>query len=182
PRIGGFNGGLAEFDAVYQGDDNIVTMLDENLDAVGNLNNYYSSVFFSKPAVGKWEVRAAWKIAVKRIPALAKGYCYGNKVLYVDKETHLSTWMEVYDSNMRLWKVAHDPQAAMPIPGEGIHPTLGGWGNILDLQNSHLSFYTFSDSHGRSYGFNEACKNHQGMNFDDVKRYSTTAGLAQILR
>jgi hypothetical protein len=47
---------------------------------------------------------------------------------------------------------------------------------MYDLQNSHLSFY---NSGGRT---NEECKNYDGLDFTDLTRYSSVAGLSQIMR
>jgi len=45
---------------------------------------------FPKPAMGKWELRDSYVIALERLPNAAKGYCYSRRVMYVDKENYLA--------------------------------------------------------------------------------------------
>jgi hypothetical protein len=36
---------------------------------------------------------------------LAPGYCYGKRVMYIDKQIVKDVWDDLYDHNMKLWKV-----------------------------------------------------------------------------
>ncbi|MGH7907778.1 MAG: DUF1329 domain-containing protein, partial [Candidatus Binataceae bacterium] len=119
-----------------------------------------------------------WVIDVRRIPAQRAGYCYGKRILYIDKEMYESMWAELYDQNLKLWKIDYDPQGLLTVPGEGKHWTNMGWGVMLDIQNSHLS----SVHLGREQAANMNCRNVNGVNFMDIDRYSSVRGLAQIMR
>jgi hypothetical protein len=43
---------------------------------------------FPKPAMGKWELRDTHVISLKRLPQFAEGYCYSERVMYLDKENY----------------------------------------------------------------------------------------------
>jgi hypothetical protein len=49
-------------------------------------NDYYMPLGFPKPDWGAWQVRPAMVIDVHRVPSEASGYCYGDRVMYLDKE------------------------------------------------------------------------------------------------
>jgi hypothetical protein len=40
------------------------------------------------PALGKWQLRDVYVISVSKVPSKAAGYCYGKRVMYVDKATY----------------------------------------------------------------------------------------------
>jgi len=52
----------------------------------------------------------------------------------------------------------------------------------MGRQNSHLSFFAFKTPGGLSTGANATCRNRNGENMDDVGKYSSVAGLAQVMR
>src|SRR5207248_2229443 len=39
-----------------------------------------------RPSAGSRELRDVYVVAMRRLPALRKGYCYGSRVFYIDKE------------------------------------------------------------------------------------------------
>jgi hypothetical protein len=58
-----------------------------------------------RPALGKWEMRDGYVIEMSRLPAYASGYCYGRRVIYVDKETLYPLTIDLYDLAGGLYKL-----------------------------------------------------------------------------
>jgi urease accessory protein UreH len=44
-------------------------------------------------------------IGVRRVPSMRAGYCYGSKILYVDAWFNQQLWVELDDTNLKLWKI-----------------------------------------------------------------------------
>jgi hypothetical protein len=55
------------------------------------------------PSVGKWEVRDVYVVDLAPLPVIS-GYCYGHKVMFVDKETFVQVYFDDYDADGRLSK------------------------------------------------------------------------------
>lgn len=182
PRVNGFNGGFSRFDATVVKEQKILGDIEENVNIVDNWSNFYQPVFFAKPSVGTFEVRDTWEIDVRRVPSQRSGYCYGKRLMWIDKETKMSFWQDIYDESMKFWKMNVWPVVATNVPGQGPAITPNGWANQWDVQNDHLSFWAFKTPDGLSTGGNAACRNRYGENMDDVGKYSSVSGLAQVMR
>jgi len=155
----------------------------DDLKAVGNLNNYYRPFFFPKPVIGKWEMRPVWLLDVRRIPSQSSGYCYGKKVIWLDKQIYNPFWLDGYDSNLKLWKVFLTLVFPRAIPHSGVIQPSGQWLNpVWDVQSAHLTLGMATDPNGTPFKFNEDCRNFEGQNLDDVGRYSLSSGLMEIMR
>ncbi len=183
PRTG-FNGGIARFDATFLRDQKILTLVNADAKALGTISNYYPSLIFPSPKVGRWEVRDAWVIDIRRIPQQAKGYCYGKQIMWVDKTSGNALWKDIYDANLKLWKIQALEHIASPVPHVGMQLETGNfWQAMYDLQNDHMTAAQTSDPLGRWDVANEDCKSAGGIDYyDNVKEYSTAAGLAQVMR
>jgi hypothetical protein len=154
-----------------------------SLQNLGNLDNFYKPIYFPKPIIGKWQVRPVWVDEVSRIRSYASGYCYGKKVFWLDKESYLANWIDSYDSNLKLWKIALSTGLASNTPHIGVTQNGDQWFNPLwDIQGAHLSLGMATDPEGNKYKWMEDCGNYEGQNLDDVAKYSTSAGLSQIMR
>ncbi|MGH7908019.1 MAG: DUF1329 domain-containing protein [Candidatus Binataceae bacterium] len=181
-RINNYNGGITRFDAKFLGERKILALLPTKPKIFTDLHSMYMPLFFPGPKFDPWQVRDVNVIDVRRIPSQRAGYCYGKRIMYVDKANMISVWTDLYDANLKLWKFILEAPVTVPLPDGEVAM---GAGNILavmyDIQNSHLSVYV-PGSDGAGFGFNETCKNYKGQNFDDVKRYSYSSGLALIQR
>jgi hypothetical protein len=177
-----WNGGLVRFDSNYLGDMQVLSLIKANPVIAGDPDNYYHPVFFPKPAVGKWEVRDSWVIDIRRIPSQSAGYCYGKRIMFVDKEIVLGHWTDFYDSNMKFWKTSNDPESYVEMPGEGLRVMVDGWTGMWDFQNDHLTAVMFEDAHGHGEKFGDQCSNVEGHNFADLRRYASIAGLSEIMK
>lgn|SRR5579875_1625667 len=173
-----FNGGIVKFDANYLGDRKILAITVADEAASSNMDNYYP-MLFPGPKVGKWEVRDTYLLDVRRIPALRSGYCIGKRMLYVDKQQWTQSWADLYDENLKYWKstsfqqIAHDVPEVGPVMYTGDY-LVGLW----DQQNSHASAWIANPP----FGTNQGCANLGGVNYTDVKLYSTVSGLSSIMQ
>ncbi len=178
----GFNGGIARFQADYLRDQQILTVVDSDPGAYGNLSNYYS-MFFPKPEVGKWQVRDTYVIDVRRIPSQQKGYCYGKQILYVDKNSDEVLWKDGFDLDMKFVKIGMSSKIATPVPQEGLQLGTGNEIEVMwDVQKNHASLYLTAGPTGVGLVANDQCRNLNGVDYNDLKRYSTPAGLTEVMR
>jgi hypothetical protein len=124
-----------------------------------------------KPSAGTWELRDVYLVALRRIPSLRQGYCYGTRLFWIDKDTWHSINAEFWDSQQKFWKSEFYQFAQMPIPEtndtyfeDNLH------GAILDFQNYHATGDVLYHSE----------INKEAGKYQDVNRYATPGGLQQI--
>ncbi|MGH7842013.1 MAG: DUF1329 domain-containing protein [Candidatus Binataceae bacterium] len=175
---GGFNGGIAQFQATWLRDQKILA-LSHITTAVGTFPEQYDMPLgFAKPSWGPWEVRDTYVIDIRRIPSEARGYCYGKRINYIDKVFMHEDWSELYDANMKLWKVLQ--LGAAPKIVNGVETSVIGsfWAGMWDLQTSHATLAFTADGPGRDIVIDEAVPKE----FEDIQRYCTPAGMMMILR
>lgn len=138
---------------------------------------YIPSLYFPTPEAGLWELRQVYVISLRRIGADAGSYCYGKRVIYVDKETWAPLAVESYDRNLKLWKVHLIGYRPTPIGlGDG-EVTLGaaaaaGFDHLVNLQNEHISATMSRD----------VLANDEAGKYRDVRRYGFPSGLQQIMQ
>ncbi|HJU09272.1 MAG TPA: DUF1329 domain-containing protein [Candidatus Binataceae bacterium] len=173
----GFNGGLALFHAEYLGRRKVIGMLGkyDQMPSSHFPAEYDMPLGWPKPSWGKWRLYDVDIIDVRRIASEAAGYCYGSRIMYLDRYTHYPIWVDLYDSNLKLWKLQHWSLHMHNIPGIG--PTIVNSGAIQlwDIQNDHatIGFETAG----------EALFNSEApLNFRDYTKYATPSGLMQIMR
>jgi hypothetical protein len=178
-----FSGGIARFQADFMRDQSILTLANTEPRLYGKPSNYYFPLFFPKPEIGKWEVRDTSVIDVRRIPSDRTGYCYGKQILYVDKQAYVTWWKDAYDTGLRLYKVEMAERIARPVPKAGIQFNGGNAIEVMwDLDKHHLTAFITATPEGKSVVSNDACRNVDGVNYDDVQRFSTPGGLSQVMR
>jgi hypothetical protein len=179
----GFNGGILRFQADYLRDQQTLALINADPKIYGDPANYYS-IYLPRPIVGKWEVRDNYVVDVRRIPSQRGGYCYGKQIVYVDRDSYDVSWKDLYDNAMKLIKVQSSQKIASDVPGEGTQFFTGNSIETMwDISKSHLSFFvTAGPDRKGALVANEACRDVDGVNYDDVKRYSTIGGLTQVMR
>jgi len=124
-------------------------------------------------------VRDSYLLDVQRIPSQRKGYCIGKRMLYVDKQQWTQFWADLYDENMKYWKSTSFQQIAHDVPGVGpVMYTSDYIVGLWDQQNNHVSAWIGFGP----FGSNEQCANLGGVNYTDVKLYSTVSGLSSIMQ
>jgi hypothetical protein len=179
-KLNGFNGSTSTYTGKFLGDRKMLNLTAFDGAKGGAFpQNYDMPLGFPTPSWGQWELRATAITDVTRIPSEASGYCYSHRILYADREFWSANWVDLYDSNNKLWKsIAYLNQIAA-VPGGGYQ-----WKDIAesmawDLQNTHATIWS---SYGNrklapAYLDFEAPKQY----FDGIK-YGAPAGLSQILR
>jgi hypothetical protein len=178
----GYNGGLNLFNAEYLGTRKILAITDLTT-ADGNYPaEYHGPLGWAKPSWGPWSLRETYVVDVRRVPSQQAGYCYGSRIMYVDKQFMHQVWEEVYDSNLKLWKIVRlHAHPAEVDPGQGIIPLDGSLiQTYWDVQNDHKSDIFTANPDGKT----DALTYNSGVppEYDSVVKYSTPAGLMQIMR
>jgi len=174
----GFNGGLGMFDAQFLQHRRILALTGDYLPLGGEFPlNYYMPLGWPRPSWGNWQVRDVDVIEVRRIPAEASGYCYGKRIIYEDSQTHYALWEDAYDRNMRLWKTALLAQRLIKISSLGEVP--GAFSSTAwDFELHHL---TNASTEGKQ-GSDVLVDDDVPPEYRNFTRYSTLAGLAQIMK
>ena len=97
----------------------------------------------------------------------ASGYCYGNRVMYIDAHDFSPLWEELYDAQMRLWKFQTTLPQRVEVPGVGPVVTPGFDIELIwDIQRNHAS--AGGESAGSVYVNEQA-----PAEFQDMARYTT---------
>lgn len=175
----GFNGGIADFNADFLRDMQLLSLVSLTPAVSDFPREYDMPLGFARPSWGVWSLRRAWVINVHRISSEAMSYCYSSRVAYIDRETARNLWEDLYDSRGRLWKVtmsAYFPRKVPGVDGETLYGRFAAF--TWDLQNRHATFGNSTDSRGRFIMLNDEVPEQ----LNNVTRYSTPAGLMQIMR
>ncbi len=137
--------------------------------------NFYTSYWFPKPAVGKWQVFDALVLDITRVPTMQQGYCYGRRRLYVDPRDWYTQYVDLWDSSMRFWKGSMAGQAPYPLPGGGYLMNLQGVTWIIDFQNNHASVAVV--------GRDDFAVNQEVLpKYLDISRYGSPEGLDKVMQ
>lgn len=176
----GWNGGVGKFEGTWLRDQKVLTLDEINGKVAGVFpDNYDGMLGWPKPSWGDWETRDSYVVDVRRIASMAPGYCYGSRIDYVDKQYFGNIAEDIYDSNMKLWKVMFAGSAPGPIDNYG--EQLGSCGiieNYWDLQNDHVSYITTFNPTGSCFTWDSAIP----ARYRNVSKYATPGGLMQIMR
>lgn len=174
----GFNGGIAAFDGTYLRDQKVLALANLTTADGAFPANYDMPLGFAKPSWGQWSVRDTYMIDVRRVASEAKGYCYGKRIMYVDKHFFHEQWMDLYDANMKLWKTGVVSFRVRNVPGVGYAALSSLAFQFWDLQNDHSTYTFTADGAGRDIVINNAVP----PQYNNIERYSTPSGLMQIMR
>ncbi len=175
----GFNGGLALFRARDLGQRKMLSLIDDYTMETGKFpDDWDMPLGFPKPSWGKWQLRQDDIIDVRRIPSESAGYCYGSRMMYVDSHFHYATWIDIYDSNLNLWKIFWLGPRSATVPGVGHVTTNSTSGSVWDVQNEHMTFLSTVDAKGVGPSFNSDAP----PEYHDFTKYCTPSGLMQIMR
>ncbi|MBV8056486.1 MAG: DUF1329 domain-containing protein, partial [Deltaproteobacteria bacterium] len=176
----GFNGSTSIYTGRFMADRKMLNLtLFDGAKSGAFPDDYYAPLGFPKPSWGQWELRKTAIDDVTRIPSEASGYCYSHRILYADREFWSANWVDLYDSNAKLWKFIDYLNMIGPRPGGGYVWTDISQSTACDLQNFHETVWSsFGNPNKRgAYLDLQAPKEY----FDGVK-YGSPSGLMQILR
>jgi hypothetical protein len=176
----GWNGGVGKFQGTWLRDQKILTLAEMNGKAAGTFpGEYDGQLGWPKPSWGQWETRDAYVVDVRRIASMAPGYCYGKRIDYVDKQYYGNIAEDIYDANMKLWKVVWIGSSPAKLDNYGEQLGLCGIVETYwDMQNDHVSYITSFNPSGNC----EVWDSSLPSRYDNVTKYSTPGGLAQLMR
>lgn len=175
----GFNGGTSLFHGTMLGERKIINLNDYNQEYSQFPKNWDMPLGFPKPSWGKWQERDVYVTDIRRIPQEAAGYCYGSRMLYIDKETYYTDWSDLYDSNLKLWKAQFWGARIRPVPGVGRVITNSVGAVTWDLQNAHASYWS---SAGNPSGTDPIFNTDVPKEYQDGVKYGSPSGLMLIMR
>jgi Protein of unknown function (DUF1329) len=174
----GFNSNITEAKVDFLGEKKILTMIDYTLPPGRFPNNFDMPLGWPTPSWGKWQLRDVYVISVSKVPSKAGGYCYGKRVMYVDKATYAPLWEDLYDADIKPWRILGLFLRSLEVPGVGMVTASGAsvWA-FWDVQHQHSTFF-IDPSYGHDFYLNEQAPRE----FTDLTKYSSPAGLNLIMR
>jgi Protein of unknown function (DUF1329) len=164
------------FNITLLGEKKILAMMHGESPGFWNAKNWDSSNVpnWPSPAVGKWELRDEYIIDIAPLPKLG-GYCYGHKVMFVDKETWNETWIDNYDAQGKYWKGEMIYLKPHPLNSGEMYVYRGTNSEaMVDFQNTHA---TTSRPTGEPM-FDKDCKDECA----EPEIYAFPGGLSRIMR
>jgi hypothetical protein len=176
----GFNGSTSVYTADFLADRKIIGMANfsDTSEGTNFPGDYDMPIAWPKPSWGTWSLRPASAIDVHRIPSEAAGYCYSSRIMYVDKELWGGGWVDLYDSNRKLWKAIYYYGFFTDIPGLG-HSGNGVASVAYDLQNTHMTVWC---GYANPAKRKPLIDSQVPKEFYNGVKYGTPSGLMQILR
>jgi len=175
----GFNGGLALFDATYLGHRKLLVLTSDYTHNTGVMpDDWDMPLGFPKPSWGKWQLRNYDIIDVRRIPSQRAGYCYGSRIMYVDSVYHYASWLDIFDSNLKHWKVMWWGARAEDVAPFGHVNTNSVTAAVWDVQNDHATYLSTYDSNGVGPYFNQGAPKE----YYNYTKYCSPSGLMQVMR
>lgn len=174
----GFNGNLTDSLVDSAQVRQILSLVDINLPQKSYPEGYDMPLGWPLPSWGKWQVRDVYQIDVKKIPSQQASYCYGKRIMYVDKSFYSTLWEDLYDKQMNLWKMAGFFLGTADVPGIGpVNSSGRAVEAIWDVENNHSSMLV-DPGNGRPFYINEQAPEE----YKDITKYTTVTGLSQIMR
>jgi len=174
----GFDSNITEVSVDFIGRKKILALVDTKLPSGAFPESFAMPLGWPTPSWGKWQLRDVDVIGVSKIPAKARGYCYGKRVMYVDSSFSAPLWEELYDAKMLPWKYVAMFPHSFDVPGVGIVNSAGSDVEMFwDIQNNHAT-YSSDPALGRPLYVNEQAP----KDFSDLPRFTTPAGLNLIMR
>jgi hypothetical protein len=182
-KANGMNGGLALFQAKYLGHRKVLSFNKRfpalKIGILGEVPNaYLVPMMWPKPEWSHFQLRDTEIIDVRRVPSEAAGYCYGSRIMFLDTSSYYHVWTELFDQNLKLWKLLLPILRVDDLPGIGDTITNEGAFLLWDVQNFHWTLATSDGGVGKGAVFNQ----NAPAEYHDYHRFGTPGGLMQILR
>jgi Protein of unknown function (DUF1329) len=131
---------------------------------------------FPRPSAGAWELRDTYLIDFKRKPQYDKGYCYGDRLMYVDRDTYFPLVFDIWDKAGKFYKSIQIFNVPLPVPASA-------GDEVLTLGIAYGFVANFLDEHGSIFsGRLPICLDHDcdSRGFSDIDRYALPDGLMKI--
>jgi len=131
-----------------------------------------------QPTLGQWQLRDVYQIAITKLPSSGGAGCYGKRVYYIDGQSYVPLWIEIYDPQMRPQRYHAIFPHVLDVPGVGSAMASGADVEAFwNLANNHATFTVEPALDGKHF-----IDQQVPAEFDDVARYSTPSGLDLIMR
>ena len=174
----GFNSNITEMKVDVVAEKKILSLVDFNLPAGKFPENFDMPLAWPKPSWGKWQLRNVYVISASKVPSKASGYCFGKRLMYVDKASFQPLWEDLYDAKMQPWKIFGLFLRTLDVPGIGPLTASGSmvWA-FWNVQSDHASFFIDPASSHNLYVNDQA-----PAEYKDLTKYASPAGLNLIMR
>ncbi|MGH7987896.1 MAG: DUF1329 domain-containing protein [Candidatus Binataceae bacterium] len=174
----GFNGVIGQFQAAFLGERKILALTGYEMPKTEFPDGFDMPLGWPKPSWGKWQLRDVDVIDVRKIPSMAAGYCYGKRIMYIDKQFNAALWEELYDSKMRLWKITAIFPHTLDAPQIGpVDSNYSQFEAVWNVRDKHATYF-IDPADGRAFYLNQQAPKQ----FNDIAKYSTPSGLNEIMR
>ena len=174
----GFNGNLTDSIVDSAKLRQILSLVDIDVPQKMYPEGYDLPLGWPLPSWGKWQLREVYQIDVRKVPAQQASYCYGKRIMYVDRSFYSTLWEDLYDTRMNLWRIGGFFLGTADVPGIGpVNSSGRAVEAIWDVQNNHSSILV-DPSKGRPFYINEQAPEE----YKDVTKYTTVSGLSQIMQ
>lgn len=174
----GFDSNLTQMQVEYIAQKKILALVDADIPKTNFPEGYDMPLGWPKPSWGKWQMRDVDVISVSKIPSQAAGYCYGKRVMYVDRSFSAPLWEDLYDGQMRPWKFLGLFLRTLDLPAIGpVNATGSQVEAYWDIQNNHSTFFSDPAVSHPFYVNEQAPKD-----YSDLAKYATPGGLDEIMR
>jgi Protein of unknown function (DUF1329) len=121
----------------------------------------------------KWQLRKVYLINLVPSEALGHGYCYTDRIFYVDAQLWSQPYLENYDRSHKIYHMTWLMQGPVMYQGQRtIQPRSFGFSMAMDLQNNHAS---------PDIGYNLAVDEEVPPQYR-AKGIYTPGGLASVMR
>jgi Protein of unknown function (DUF1329) len=175
----GFNSNITQLNVDYLGSKKVLALILRKMPDGAFPDAYEMPLGWPKPSWGKWQLRDVDVISMSKLPSQAGGYCYGKRVMYVDRVDSAALWEELYDSTLKLWRIGGLFLHTVDVPRVG---PVDSSGSLIyafwDIQNNHASFISDPTDSNHPFYVNEQVPKE----YLDFARYSTPSGLNMIMR
>jgi hypothetical protein len=174
----GFDSNITEIKVDYLGEKKVLALILKQMPGQFP-DGYDMPLGWPKPSWGQWQVRDTEVISASKLSDRQGGYCYGKRLMYIDKLTYNTYWEDLYDRQNQPWNIAGMFLHTIDVPGIG---PVDASGSLIyafwDLQNNHASFIGDPTDHSYPVYINDQVP----KGYLDIPRYSTPAGLNLIMR
>ncbi|MBV8771368.1 MAG: DUF1329 domain-containing protein [Deltaproteobacteria bacterium] len=175
---GGYDSNMTEVKVDFVGQKKILNLMSFDMPSTGFPDSFDMPLGWPMPSWGKWQLRDVYVLSVSKLPAFAKGYCYGKRIMYVDRHFYGLLWEDLFDPQQQPWKFLAVFRPAREAPGIGpVDEALSYDESIWDIKRQHATYFV-DPPKGHPLYLNEQAP----TSYLDITRYTTPTGLTMIMR
>jgi hypothetical protein len=174
----GFDSNLTEYKVDYLGSKKILALLDYQKPTGKFPDGFDMPLGWPQPSWGKWQLRDVDVISARKIDSKAGDYCFGKRIMYIDKQISTALWVELYDKKEQPWRFAAFFPHTENVPGVGpVNNSSAAVFGFWDLQNDHATILQ-NPAEGHALYINDQAPKQ----YLDLNTYCDPAGLDTINR